>query len=469
MPQGASPSRGESISELSAIVHAKFLALDEDGLLSMLKQASVDGALHGKDRVIVEEVWRDYLHCKKLPEDFIRTRAALLVKSHTIWQEARQKNNFKLFLPYLTKIIELKKQEAEYIGYEVSPYDALIDRYEPGMTAAQAEVILNDLRDFLVPFLKKIKASKVKNTRKKVLGMFPLEKQVTFNRYVSEKIGFDFTRGRLDTSTHPFTTTFHSTDVRITTRYRENDIMYSLGSTVHETGHGLYEQGLLEEHYGTPLGEAVSLGIHESQSRMWETIIGTKRAFWKYFYPKLQKEFPSPFKTTPLDSFYAAINEVKPSFIRTEADEVTYNLHIIIRFEIEKGLIEGTITPKDLPRVWEEKMMRYLGVRVTSDTVGVLQDVHWSAGLFGYFPTYTFGNLYAAQFFATIEQKIPNLEKDFEKGDFSKVLLWLRKNIHSFGKIYTAKALIKKVTGKQLESFHFTAYLEKKYSDIYKL
>ncbi len=404
-----------------------------------------------------------------MPDDFVREKAILLTKAHSAWSEAREKSDFKTFLPFLTKIVDLTRKEAELIGYKDSPYDALLDQYEPGMKTAEAAKILHELRDFLIPFLKRIKNSRVKVNSKNTLGDFPIEQQIAFNKSVSEKIGFDFEKGRMDTSAHPFTTTFHSNDVRITTRYKKNDVMYSIGSTVHETGHGLYEQGLLEEHYGTPLGEAISLGIHESQSRLWERIIGGSLPFWKYFYPMLQKQFPKPFKQIPLSEFYAYVNKVQPSYIRTEADEVTYNLHIIIRFEIEKELIEGTIQPKNLPAVWREKMKQYLGITVLFDALGVLQDVHWSAGLFGYFPTYTFWNLYSAQFFHAMKKDIPDVEKFFQKGDFSKALAWLRANIHQHGKLHTADELVKKVTGEPLTSSYFTRYLEEKYKDIYKI
>lgn len=469
MPTKGTSARGDSISELSSIVHANFLAIDSDGLLTELKKLSYEKKIKGKDRVVIEEAWRDYSRAQKMPDAFVREKALLLTKAHSVWMEAREKNDFKLFLPYLTKIVTLKRKEAELVGYTESPYDALLDVYEPGMKTREATVILHDLRDFLIPFLKRIKSSKVTINTKKTLGGFPIQKQVAFNTFISKTLGFDFERGRLDISTHPFTTTFHTHDVRITTRYKESDVLYSIGSTVHETGHGLYEQGLLEEHYGTPLGEAVSLGIHESQSRLWERIIGGSRPFWKYFYPKLQKEFPEPFKKIPLEEFYMVVNEVKPSHIRTEADEVTYNLHIIIRFEIEKDLIEGKLKPKDVPDVWRAKVKEYLGINVPTDTLGALQDVHWSAGLFGYFPTYTFGNLYSAQFFDAMKRDVPQIEKEFEKGNFSTALRWLRTHIHEHGKTHTASALVKKVTGRPLESSFFTKYLEEKYKDIYKV
>jgi carboxypeptidase Taq len=288
-----------------------------------------------------------------------------------------------------------------------------------------------------------------------------------FNKFVVQKIGFDFDAGRLDTTTHPFATGLHPEDVRITTRYKEDDVLYSLGSAIHEAGHGLYEQGLPSEHFGTPLAEAVSLGIHESQSRMWENLIGKSEPFWKYFYPKLQKEFPEPFRKVSLKDFYRAINNVTPSLIRTEADEVTYNLHIILRFEIEKEMIEGSIDLKDLPNIWRAKMKEYFGISVPNDTLGVLQDVHWSTGLIGYFPTYSFGNLYSAQFFAAMKRDIPDAGKKIAAGKFEEIREWLRHHIHSRGKLYKAGALVKKVTGEPLRSAYFIDYLKQKYGRMY--
>lgn len=459
--------RGEAIQELSSIVHSSFLAINSDGLLTELKKLYDLNKIKGNDAVVVFEVWRDYQRAKKLPDEFVREQALILTKANSVWVKAKNENNFKLFLPYLTKIVELKRKEAEYIGYINSPYDALLDVYEPGMNTVEASRVLNDLRNFLIPFLKKIKQSKVKIDPNKILGDFPADKQVAFNTFVASTIGFDFEAGRIDISSHPFTATFHTNDVRITTRYSKKNIMYSLTSTIHEAGHGLYEQGLPEEHYGTPLGSYASLGIHESQSRLWERIIGGSYSFWKYFYPKMQKEFPSPFKKLPLSEFYGIVNSVQPSLIRTQADEVTYNLHIIIRFEIERDLIDGKLKPKDVPKVWNAKVKEYLGIQVPDDSHGVLQDVHWVLGLFGYFPTYTFGNLYSAQFWDSMKKDMPNITKDFEKGNFQEAREWLRKHIHQHGKIYTAGALVKKVTGKELNSSHFIQYLEEKYNKIY--
>lgn len=468
LPSKAADSRATAVGYLSGIVHEKFVDIDADGLLSKLKKEVEAKKIKGKDVVVIMETWKSYERERKLPKEFVKEITEVTSKAQGVWAEARKNNDFKLFLPWLTKIVNLKRKEAEYIGYKDSPYDALIDLCEPGMTSAESFQILNDLKDFLLPFIKKINASKLKIDSKKILGNFPIEKQEKFNEMVVKKIGFDFEAGRIDKAAHPFASGFHPHDVRMTTRYSEKDIFYSLGSTIHETGHGLYEQGLPVEHFGTPLSESVSLGIHESQSRLWENLIGNSQEFWKYFYPKLQKEFPVPYKSLSFKEFYEILNKVTPSLIRTESDEVTYNLHIIIRFEIEKEMIEGTIELKDLPEIWKGKMKDYLGVTVPTDALGVLQDVHWSCGLIGYFPTYSFGNLYSAQFFATMKKNIPNMEKQISSGNFEEIREWLKKNIHSKGKTYRAGQLVKKVTGEPLTSKYFIEYLENKYKKIYK-
>ena len=463
MPKKGADRRASSIAELNGIIHNKFLAIDSDGLLTKLKKDLDSKKIKGKDAVIVDEVWRNFERERKLPEEFVRELAETVSKSQGVWAKAREKSDFKLFLPWLTKIVKLKRREAEYVGYKKSPYDALLDVCEPGMDSEQALQILNDLKDFLTPFLKEIKDSQKKINPKILEGNFPLDRQAVFNEMVVSKMGFDMDSGRIDKTTHPFADGLHPNDVRITTRYRLNDVMYSLGSIIHEAGHGIYEQGLPADDFGTPLSESVSLGIHESQSRMWENIIGKSKPFWKYFYPKLQKEFSEPFKGVTLDNFLQVINRVTPSLIRTEADEVTYNLHIILRFEIEKEMIEGSIELKDLPKIWKSKMKEYFGIDVPSDELGVLQDVHWSAGLIGYFPTYSFGNLYSAQFFSAMKKDIPDIDKKMAKGDFLEIKNWLNKKIHTHGKTYKAGELVEKVTGERLNSRYFIEYLKEKY------
>jgi len=468
MPAKGANARASAIAYLSAVVHNKFIAIDDDGLLTNLKKSLEAGALDEREAVIVRETWRSYEREKKLPEAFVKELAEVSSKSQTVWAEARAKNDFNLWRPWLEKIVKLKQREAEYVGYQNSPYDALIDTYEPGMTTEETTRALNDLKDFLIPFWQKIMASKTKIDEQKILGKFPIKEQVAFNKLVAGKMGFDIEAGRLDKSVHPFSTNFHPTDVRMTTRYREDDVLYSISSTIHETGHALYEQNLPAEDFGTPLAEAVSMGIHESQSRLWENNIGKSLPFWQYFYPKLQAEFPKPFKRLKLPKFYQIINKVEPTFIRTEADEVTYNLHIILRFELEREIIEGSFEVKDLPRIWNAKVKEYLGLEVPNDQLGILQDVHWSGGDFGYFATYSLGNLYAAQFYQQMRKEIPKLDEQIARGDFSAVNAWLKNNIHRHGKTYHANELVRKITGEELNSRYFTEYLEKKYREIYK-
>ncbi len=467
MPPRAADARAMTMAEIAGMAHAKLIALNSDNLLTKLKKQIDAKKIRGHDVAMILETWRTYERESKLPEAFVRELAEVTSKAQSVWAQARKNNDFKMFLPWLSRIVKLKRREAEYVGYKNSPYDALLDQYEPGMTAEEASKVLNDLKDFLVPFLAQIVSQKKKINTSRMKGTFPLDKQLAFNKCIIEKMGFNFDAGRIDISTHPFATGLHPEDVRITSRYKTDDLFYSVGSTIHEAGHGLYEQGLPAEHFGTPLAEAISLGIHESQSRMWENIIGKSMPFWKHLYPKLQKEFPKPFKTLPVDDFYEIINKVTPSLIRTEADEVTYNLHVILRFEIEKEMIEGSIELADLSKIWNAKIKHYFNIDVPTDSEGVLQDVHWSCGLIGYFPTYAFGNLYSAQFYNAMQKAIPDIEKKIAKGEFSPLREWLRTHIHAHGKAYTASALIKRATGEELNSDHFIKYLKDKYKNIY--
>lgn len=467
MPKKGIELRAKTISNLTGLLHEKFVSKEFEKIILAVKKLADKGKLNDEETCIFREIWRDFEKAKKLPTEFVRELSHICSKGQNVWAESRRKSDFKIFLPYLEKIIQLKRKEAQLVGYKKNPYDALLDDYEPYMTTEEVAVIFEDLKKFLVPFIKKIKKSKVKVNPDTLKGHFSAKKQIDFNRLVAEKIGFDFEAGRMDVSTHPFTTTFNAEDVRITTRYKDNDLLYSLMSTVHESGHAIYEQGIPAEHFGNPLGESISFGIHESQSRVWENIVGRGKPFWQYFYPVMQKKFPVPFAKIKFDDFYRAINSVQPSLIRTEADEVTYNLHIIMRFEIEKELLDGSIEAKDLPKIWNAKVREYFGLKVPSDALGVLQDVHWSGGSIGYFPTYTLGNLYASQFYAVAKKDISDLEDKFSRGQFLQFKEWLRKNIHIHGKLYSASELVEKVTGEKLNSQYFIDYIKNKYSEIY--
>lgn len=465
MPAQGVALRAQTISTLATVLHEKFTSPEFEELITKLKKSSDNNKLDEIEQCVIREIWRDFSREKKLPKEFVAELSRTVAEAHHDWIEAKKKSDFSIFQPTLEKIVVLKRKEAELVGYTGSPYNALLDQYEQGSTTEDLSILFEELKKFLVPFIKKIQDTNSENQPDLLRGNYSIEKQKEFSRFVLEKIGFNFNTGRIDESAHPFTTSFSPEDVRITTRFSQHNIFYSLLSTIHEAGHALYEQGLETQHFGTPLGEALSLGIHESQSRMWENIIGKSKPFWKYFYPHLRKYFPEPFAKISIDDFYKALNTVKPSLIRTEADEATYNLHIIIRFEIEKELIEGTIEVKDLPQIWNQKVKDLLGIEVPGDSQGVLQDVHWSSGSIGYFPTYTLGNLYAAQFYHSAKNQVLNLEEEIAKGEFGHLIEWLRKNIHVHGRFYSQDELAQQATGEKLNTRYFTEYLRNKYKD----
>ncbi|MCK4613726.1 MAG: carboxypeptidase M32, partial [Thermoplasmata archaeon] len=354
----------------------------------------------------------------------------------------------------------------EAIGYDDQPYDTLLDEFEPSLKTAQVKGLLSRLRDKLVPIVSRIIDSGIRPDISFLTCEFPVDGQKEFDHEVAKKLGFDFDRGRIDESMHPFTTgTLH--DTRFTTNYKPDNMRFSLFATIHETGHALYGQGHLEEHYGTPMGQPVSMGIHESQSRMWENVVGRSLPFWEYYYPHLKERFPKQLEGRSLEEFYAAINDVHPSLIRVEADEATYNLHILLRFEMENALFGDGFDPKEAPQVWNEKMEKFLKLEVPDDAHGVLQDIHWSLGYFGYFPTYTLGNLYAVQFFEQAKKEIPELVSKIENGEFGVLLNWLRSNIHEKGRLYRADELVQGLTGKALDEEYFINYLKTKFGELY--
>lgn len=467
MPPKGAGKRAETIAELAGLLHERFLHLNDDALLDTLKSALTKGELDDRQEAVVREIARIYDREQKLSKEFVQNLALVTSEATETWKTAKEKSDFSMFSPHLKKIVTLKREEAQLIGFTDTPYDALLDAYEPDMKTAEVSTILNDVKQFLIPFLKKIQDSPNTARPELLAGSFPVEKQKAFSEMVAKTLGYDLDAGRIDVSAHPFSTSFSPLDSRITTRYDKTDISYALFSTMHEVGHALYEQGLNPEEFGTPLGEYISLGIHESQSRMYENQIGKSLEFWTFMYPKLQKAFPKPFASIDINDYYRAINHVTPSLIRTESDEVTYNLHIIIRFEIERNLIEGKIEVEDLPKIWNQKYKEYLGIDVPNDAQGVLQDIHWAHGSFGYFPTYSLGNLYCAQFFAAAKKAIPELEEELKKGDTSRLLAWLRLHIHSHGKYYTASQIVQNVTGEPLTSQHFKDYIQNKFSKIY--
>jgi len=473
MPEGAGAARAEQLAYLSTLMHDKRVgeklknALEE--LIDLQTGELRIMTLSDRETRQLKEIWRDYRKEAVLPSEFVAELAKHASVSQQAWVKARKDNDFAAFEPYLSKMVELQKQKAGYLNIGDTAYDSLLDEYEPEMTSEKVAALFSEIRARLVPLIQNINEVKHRVSGSVLSKEYDVDKQWDFGMAMLQAIGFDTNHGRQDRSAHPFTTSTHPTDVRTTTRLRENDLKSALLSTLHEGGHALYEQGLPVEEYGNPLGQSISLGIHESQSRLWENLIGLSHTFWKYAYPKLQAKFPDQLRNTDRDMFYAAMNRVRPSLIRVEADEATYNLHIMLRFEIEKLLINENYPVKDLPQLWNDKMEEYLGIRPTTDSEGVLQDVHWSFGAFGYFPTYTLGNLYSVQFFNQALMDLPNHDESFARGDFSGLLDWLRRNIHGVGRGRKAEELLLELTGKPLSAKPFMTYLETKYKSLYNL
>jgi carboxypeptidase Taq len=476
MPAGGGIARADQIATLQGIAHQKLVSSDTERLLGRCIDLHTglpleeDGELWDESsRAQLREVWRDYDRAKKLPSDFVMRLSRECSLAQQVWVEAKAQSNYRSFLPNLRKVLSLKREEAQLLGFQDSPYNALLDVYEPGSTIAGLRPLFARLKAQLVPLLKNIQASTVQIDDGFLYHAYDQARQMEFGRLVLIAMGYDFEKGRLDLSAHPFTTSFHPSDVRVTTRVQEYDLLSCLFSCIHEGGHGLYDQGLDPSHYGTPLGEAVSLGIHESQSRMWENCVGRSRAFWRFFYPILQATFHHQLRAVDMEQFYRVINRVKPSLIRVEADELTYNLHIMLRFEIEQDLIEGKTNPEELPEIWNHKMKEYLGVVPSNDGEGVLQDVHWSMGSFGYFPTYTLGNLYAVQFYDQAKLEIPNIEDEIAAGQLMILRRWLGQKIHRWGRMFIPDHLSQRVTGVSLSPEPFLRYIDRKYGELYRL
>jgi carboxypeptidase Taq len=382
---------------------------------------------------------------------------------------AREANDYALFQPALAKMIENKREEAAFLGYDKHPYNALLDQYEKGANVEKLDNLFIEVREKLVNFAKELRENGKGSPTHFLKHLFPKQEQWNLGIHLLKQMGYDFESGRQDLSAHPFTTNFSAQDVRVTTRINERDVMSMIGSCIHEGGHALYEQGLPIAQYGLPLGAATSLGIHESQSRLWENNIGLSLSYWKANFDHLRSVFPSQLSGISAQAFYKAINQVKPNFIRIEADELHYHLHVLIRYELEKGLIEGSITSENLNNIWKEKYSEYMGVDVPDDKQGILQDIHWSQGLVGYFPTYSLGSFYAAQFFAQAMKEIPNLIIEIEKGNMNPLLEWLREKIHRHGRRYTSEELCTQICGEGLNLKYFMEYAERKYREIYGL
>jgi carboxypeptidase Taq len=467
MPKQAIGFRSIQKQHIEGLVHQELTGVEFQELLAHFIHLETGKFTNTQELEELQKAaireWRtDVVKAKKLPECFVKAFAKASSEATAVWADAKKNNDFQSFAPHLEELVKMGRERASYLGFEHHPYDALLDEYEPNMTTKTLDPLFNNLKKFLIDLTKKLSSRTY--SADFLYGDFDEREMLRFDDLILKTMGFKENSYCLGTSTHPMCFGLHPTDIRMTTVTNTRDIFAAnISSVIHEAGHGLYEQGLNEELFGTPLCEAVSMGIHESQSKFWECFLGQSLPFWTYFYPHLQAAFPKNFKTVPLQAFYQAINQVTPSLIRIYADEVTYSLHVILRYEIEKALIEGSLQVKDIPQIWNDKMQEYLQIIPKNDREGCLQDVHWSAGLFGYFPTYALGNLYAAQLFHHMKTQFSDWKERISQGDLLFIRDYLKENIHRYGRMYTPVELIKHATRSSLSERYFKEYLEDKY------
>jgi carboxypeptidase Taq len=474
MPTGGGAARAEQSATLQKISHEMFTA-EETGRLLEAAAAEVAAAEaagldpDSDEARLVTVTRRDYEKARKVPSELVAEIARATGQAIEVWTQARAQSNWALFSPHLARIVDLERKYADALGYTDRPYDALLDQYEPEMKTAEVQAVFDTIKPHVIALVKAISA-KANPAGDEVLHReYDEQKQWNFGLDVIKRYGFDFERGRQDRSVHPFTTSFSINDVRLTTRVDRNFLSPALFGTLHECGHGLYEQGFSQTLERTTLADGASLGMHESQSRMWENLVGRSKPFWKFFFPKLQAAFPAQLADQTVESFYRAVNTVSPSFIRVEADEVTYGLHIMLRFEMENDLIEGRLKAADVPEAWNTRMQEFLGITPPTVAQGALQDVHWSSGLIGYFPTYQLGNLISLQLWDQINAAIPDLSDQIEHGEFGALLQWLRVNVHQHGRKFTSSELLQRVTGGGLNPASYLKYLNVKFGEIYGL
>jgi carboxypeptidase Taq len=466
MPPGGAPARARQMGTLARIGHELFTD-EATGRLLNEAENEVDDVYESDAVSMLRVVRKDYSEATRLPAAFVAEFTQLTALAHEVWAKARAASDFAAFAPTLEKLLELAHRGAEYLGYEEHPYDALLGRYEPGMTTRRVGEIFDAHRPVLTSLINRISAAPQVDDSA-VRRRFEVAQQREFGLMVIQKMGFDMQRGLQAISVHPFCTSFSVNDVRITTRFEDDFLNPALFGMIHEAGHAMYEQGVAQHLDGTPLANGTSLGVHESQSRMWENIVGRSRGFWSWALPHLKTAFPQLSDVSD-EAFYRAINKVERSFIRVEADEATYNLHIILRFEIEKDLLTGALAVKDLPRAWNERFETYLGVVPPNDALGCLQDVHWSAGLMGYFPTYALGNLLSVQYYDAAVTAHPDIPAQIARGEFGTLRQWLGQNIHQHGRKFTAEELTRRITGGSIDPAPYVRYLEAKFTDVYGL
>ncbi len=477
MPAGGNESRGQQLATLSGLAQEKLVSDHLRSLLERAEQETVSLPEDSIPRRSLRAVREASELFRRTPERLTRELAQLRSEAQQRWAEARAANNFAIFAPALERMVVLQRELAEVIGYEENPYDALVGLYEPGMTHARLQTLFTELWAGILPLLERIQVQPA--PRDDFLrDDYPIERQRSFALEIAQAFGYDLSRGRLDVSLHPFEISFTRHDVRITTRYKANFLPSCLFGVLHETGHALYEQGVAPELTRTALTSdlpglyavgGASFGTHESQSRLWENLIGRSHAFWRLWYPRLQETFPQQLRDIDLNTFHRAVNRVAPSPIRVEADEVTYNLHIMLRTSLEAGLIDGTLAIKDLPEAWNARMQQDLGLTPSDDAQGVLQDIHWSSGYFGSFPTYTIGNVMASQFLQAAHAQVPGLENGLARGEYAPLLGWLTKNVYQHGRRFTPTELLERTTGRSLDAQPYLEYLRAKLEGLYPL
>lgn len=466
-PKKGIGTRSEVVGELSTEVFRMSTSDEMGEYLAFFTQPAELEQLDTISKKMVEECKKEYDRSKKIPAEKYQAYVVLTSQAESAWEDAKHNSDWTSFQPYLEKIVATTQEFIELWGYEGHKYNTLLDMYEPGMTVEKLDEVFGTLREKAVPLLQRIQASPNQPDRSFLDQQFEISKQKQFSLSILKQMQYDFEAGRLDETVHPFATALNPGDVRITTRYLPNDITSALFGTIHEGGHALYEQNISEDLVGTNLCTGTSMGIHESQSRFWENVIGRSKAFWDRYYGELQTTFSPQIDQVDVDTFYKAINHIEPSLIRIEADELTYNLHIMIRYELEKGLFNGTIAVADLPAAWNAKYEEYLGVTPANDGEGVLQDVHWSGGAFGYFPSYALGNMYAAQFTQTLRQELPAFDSLIAEGNLAPIKKWLTEKVYKHGKLLTPNEIIRAVTGEELNPEYLVQYLEEKYKSVY--
>jgi len=469
MPSGGAPGRAMQLSTLSRLAHERFVS-DEMGTALVAAESEVADLDPDSDEArLVRKARRDFTKALKVPPEWVGEFSRITALAHQVWEKARAEADFSQFQSHLERIVELRRQYVDFFAPYDHIYDPLLDDFEPGMKTAQVKAVFDELRPQQIELVQAIAERGTPVDDSPVCQPFDEQKQWGFGMEVAKAIGYDFDRGRQDKSVHPFTVGFGTGDVRITTRFDPKFLNPALFGTMHEAGHAIYEQGVNPDFDRTPLGDTSSMAIHESQSRMWENLVGRSRIFWVAFYPRLQEVFPGKLGEVDLETFYRSINKVERSFIRVDADEATYNLHVMLRFELEIALMEGTLAVPDLPEAWNTKFQEYLGLVPSDDAEGVLQDVHWSGGMIGYFPTYALGNLIASQLWAKMEGDIPDLHGQVERGEFADLLGWLRENVHRHGAKFEPVELLTTVTGSGLTAQPYLRYLREKFGEIYDL